>query len=195
MILAPELQDYVRALKTMPPKHKKPERHLAKPLSAVSKNNARKTIKNLFHFARTRGYLPRGETEADDLQAFKAPPVAISIFTPEEMAKLMKHAQPALRPFLAIAAFAGLRHAEILRLDWQEVDLAGGHIELKAQKAKTAARRLIPIADNPKKWLAPDHQGTGKVVHLAEINHLFKAVSKASGVKWQHNALRHSYIS
>ena len=43
-----------------------------------------------------------------------------------------------LVPFLAIGAFAGLRHAEMLRLDWAEVDLAGGHIKAKAAKAKTS---------------------------------------------------------
>ena len=75
-----------------------------------------------------------------------------------------------LVPFLAIGAFAGLRHAEILRLDWAEVDLAGGHIEVKAAKAKTASRRLVPITKNLRQWLTPLHDGFG----------LFYARSKAS---------------
>ena len=58
-----------------------------------------------------------------------------------------------LVPFLAIGACAGLRHAEILRFDWADVDLAGGHIEVKAAKAKTASRRLVPTTKNLRQWL------------------------------------------
>jgi integrase len=43
-------------------------------------------------------------------------------------------------PMLAIGAFAGLRDAEIKRLDWHEVDLSRGHIEVKAAKAKSTER-------------------------------------------------------
>ena len=57
-----------------------------------------------------------GPTEADDLTRCKETPKPISIYTPEEMAKLLKHADDDIIPFLAIGAFAGLRHAEILRL-------------------------------------------------------------------------------
>ena len=98
-------------------------------------------------------------------------------------------------PYLAIGAFAGLRAAEILRLDWQEVDLEGGHIEVKAQKAKTASRRLVPISDNLKKWLTPYHQGEGRVAPCDQMNNRIRDLTKASGVEWEHNGLRHSFIS
>jgi integrase len=150
---------------------------------------------NLFHFAQSRGYLPKGLTEADDLPRMKEASKPIGIFKPEEMAKLLNHAPEDLVPFLAIGAFAGLRHAEILRLDWSEVDLAGGHIELKATKAKTASRRLVPIPENLKQWLTPLHQGTGLVSATDQVSPKIKAVVKASGVKWEKNGLRHSFIS
>jgi hypothetical protein len=38
-------------------------------------------------------------------------------------------------------------------LDWSEVNLMERHIEIKASKAKTAARRLTPITDNLAAWL------------------------------------------
>src|SRR5208337_4928637 len=58
-------------------------------------------------------------------------------------------------PALAIGAFAGLRSAELERLEWSDVDLVGKYIELRASKAKTASRRIVPIADNLAQWLAP----------------------------------------
>jgi len=129
----------------------------------------------------------------------KEPPKPIGIFKPEQMAALLQHAPADVVPFLAIGAFAGLRHAEILRLDWAEVDLAGGHIEVKAAKAKTASRRLVPIPENLRQWLAPLHEGTGKILWQsdAKLSKQLAALAKSKPVKvkWEHNGLRHSYIS
>lgn len=53
---------------------------------------------------------------------------------------------------LALGAFAGLRDAEIKRLDWSVIDLRRGSVELKAGKAKTARRRIIHIQPNLAAW-------------------------------------------
>ena len=42
-------------------------------------------------------------------------------------------------PSVAIGAFAGLRSADIERIEWSEIDLVGGHITIAASKAKTAS--------------------------------------------------------
>jgi integrase len=179
MVLASEIQDYIRNLK----------------LGPRSKNNTRKVVHILFKFAQARGYLPKGWTEADDIPYTKEPATTIAIFTAGDLAKLLQHASPGVRPFLALGGFAGLRHAEILRLDWNEVDLTGGHIEVKANKAKTASRRLVPITENLKAWLTPLHQGEGKVVQVSNLPKELTALAKASKVPWKHNGLRHSFIS
>ena len=136
-------------------------------------------------------------TEADDLTRVKETPKPIAIYTPAEMARLLAHAPEDTLPFLAIGAFAGLRHAEILRLDWSEVDLAGGLIEVKATKAKTASRRLVPIAANLQQWLAPRHQELGRVVPVDQMSERLAGLAKRPGVDltWKRNALRHSFIS
>ncbi|MEI7728653.1 MAG: site-specific integrase [Verrucomicrobiota bacterium] len=116
--------------------------------------------------------------------------------------------------YLAIGAFAGLRSAEIERLDWAEVHLADRFIEVKAAKAKTASRRLVPISDNLAQWLAPYAQEAGRVAPadniqsnimrlVKETNEALKAAAQTAGkdpamaktVKWKQNALRHSFIS
>jgi len=88
----------------------------------------------------------------------KLPDNPPEIFAVDDLQALLgnaKHAQKDVVPMLAIGAFAGLREAEIQRLDWSEVDLARGHIEVKAAKAKSARRRIIPILPNLAAWLRP----------------------------------------
>jgi hypothetical protein len=48
-------------------------------------------------------------------------------------------------------------------------DLAGGGIEVKATKAKTASRRLVPLSANLKLWLAPWHQPAGRGVPFNDV--------------------------
>jgi hypothetical protein len=85
----------------------------------------------------------------------------------------------------------------VLRLDWSEVDLAGGYIEVKANKARTGSRRLVPVLDNLKAWLAPRHESSGKVVPLLSgtLTQRLRLLAKTAKVKWQRNGLRHSFIS
>jgi integrase len=130
----------------------------------------------------------------------------IEIFRPDELALILENAESALIPFLTIGAFAGLRHAEILRLDWSDVRLDDGFIEIKASKAKTASRRLVPIQDNLKRWLVPHLKKNGQVCKYANMTKqllwLAEAIEEklqekdpAAKFAWKHNALRHSFIS
>jgi integrase len=86
---------------------------------------------------------------------YKEDKAPVSIFTPESIASLLKKADATLRPYLALGAFAGLRTAELQRMDWSEIDLDRGFITVAASKAKTRRRRLVPISDNLKLWLTP----------------------------------------
>ena len=124
------------------------------------------------------------------------------------------HSRPELVPFLAIGAFAGLRSAEIERLDWSEVHLADRFIEVKTAKAKTASRRIVPITENLAKWLAPRAEKEGRVVPfdnmgkqlgwlVDDVNAGLKKAAEEAGkdpeklkaAVWKKNALRHSFIS
>jgi integrase len=80
---------------------------------------------------------------------------APEILTPEQLFGLLFAAPCDLLPVLAIQAFAGLRTAETMRLDWSEIDQVRGYITVSAKKAKTARRRLIPIANNLAQYLRP----------------------------------------
>ena len=98
-----------------------------------------------------------------------------------------------MRPFLALGAFAGLRTAELQRLDWNEIDLDRGFITVDANKAKTQQRRLVPISDNLKLWLTPCKQASGPV--CLHQRPQMSAARFCEGFAWQENGLRHSFIS
>jgi integrase len=120
------------------------------------------------------------------------------IFSVDELRALLEAANrvaPDVLPMLAIGAFAGLREAEIQRLDWSEVDCVRGHIEVKAAKAKSARRRIVPIQPNLAAWLQPYSGTTGAVVPAGARRKLARVREAAKLAHWAKNGLRHGYAS
>jgi len=173
-------------------------------------NNYRTDIVTLFNFARSRGYLPRDrEVEATFVKRMKDPGKRIRVFTPGEMSRLLLAAahgvkegpgrpairpQPDLVPFIAIGGFAGIRPLEMQRLEWADIHWDRGVIEVAKHKAKTAARRLIPIQPNLAEWLAP-HRAAGGRICNTKTSARVTALAKAIGLEWPHDVLRDSFIS
>ena len=134
-------------------------------LAARSKWNHLRHIGALFRFAIKRKYLSK--ESIDELEAVEMPDLEdgeIHIFTPLEMSEVLTVACPGLVPWLAIGGFAGLRSAELARLDWSEVNLQERHITVAADKAKTGARRVVPISDNLSAWLQQYARPHGEVM-------------------------------
>jgi integrase len=182
--------------------------------SARSKNNARQTVGAFFKYCKERAWLPKDHDGISMVPKFKEKAGDIEIFTPQELAHFLTYSRPEMVPFLAIGAFAGLRSAEIERLDWSEVHLAERFIEVKAAKAKTASRRIVPMSENLAKWLAPHAEKEGRVVPFDNVNKQIgwlvedttaglkaaakkdrKDPEKVKAAVWKKNALRHSFIS
>jgi integrase len=158
LVTKAEIEDFLRGLKG-----KDDEGKETVVLSGKSRNNYRRAIGTIFNFAVIRGYLPKGLVQVEDVAMAREQKGEIEIFRPDELANLLEAAGDAVIPFLTIGAFAGLRHAELQRLDWSEVRLEDGFIEVKAINAKTASRRLIPIQDNLKRWLIPLRKAGGMI--------------------------------
>jgi integrase len=167
----------------------------AQNVRARTRNNLRTSIVTLFHFARARGYLPKGiPTEADDVARAKDRGGKIGILKPEQLAGLIEKAPADVKIYLALGAFTGMRASEILRLDWSEVNFEKGHITVAPEKAKTATRRLVPIQANLIQWLFPYRDRTGPAVEKrVEIRAI--EFAKSQGIAWPRNALRHSYAT
>jgi integrase len=100
-------------------------------LSARSQYNFRKVLWTFFQFAKMQGYLPKDHEEMKGIDLGNADPGEIEIYTPKEMTSLLSAARPVMVPILAISGFAGLRSKELERLDWAEVQMERGFIELK----------------------------------------------------------------
>lgn len=165
-------------------------------VSMRTRNNFRSLVVLLWRFARQRGYLLRDRTtEADALSRAKDKGSEIEIFRPADFAKLIAGASAEVVPFLALGAFTGLRHAELLRLEWEDIRFEQGFVEVKAKKAKTAQRRLIPIQPNLQAWLAPYAAQTGPVCPWISVRRTVVTLGKTLGIRWPKNGLRHSFAT
>jgi integrase len=171
--------------------------HGMKDASGRTKNNYLQALNVLFEYARKQGYVARDFAVMDEVETSAEEDFDIEIFTPDELKGLLAHCPESLTPVLVIGAFAGLRTAEIARLDWREVNLESKFIEVKAKKSKTRARRLVPITENLAEWLKDVRQKEGPVwaQSLPYLFELQRDTAKDAGVVWKHNALRHSFIS
>ncbi|HIE64419.1 MAG TPA: hypothetical protein EYQ01_01130 [Nitrospira sp.] len=177
MVQSPDIDDFIRNLK----------------LSERTKKNTRMAVAALFSFGVSRGWIPRDHDVMNGVRSYGDGDGEVLIYSVAEMEKLMHFARPEMVHWLAIAAFAGLRHAEIQRLDWSDID--DEFITVGKAKSKTRTRRLVPVAGNLKTWLKPFWKPSGPVSQFSIVCDQLEKVSKSSGIKWKKNGLRHSYIS
>ena len=178
-------------------------------LSTQSYKNFKTVLFTLFRFAERKGYCVGNP--ASGIEKIKVKRGDIEIFTPAEIRRLLAAAPYDFIPSLAIGAFAGLRSAEILRLDWRDVDTDGRCITVGVSTSKTASRRIVPITDNLAEWLQPHSKTHGKVwpwpahrfywgerdtaIATAVAGDAEKGIKPLASVKWKANALRHSFAS
>lgn len=186
----PQVADWLRGLRGV----------AGKPVGNRTRRNFFGHIRTLFMFALTRRWVSRDL--ADEVSALPQPRTEaageVGIFTPAEIRTLLENADAETAPLLAIGAFAGLRTAEICRLEWQDVRLAERVVIIGANKAKTASRRVVPIADNLAAWLAPYAQREGLLAGGLTDKVTVKRWDRLAdrcGIEWRHNALRHSFCS
>jgi hypothetical protein len=132
-------------------------------------NNARQTLGAFFKYCRSGVGCPGSRRDFARAQV-QGEAGRHRNFHTARNGVFLNYSRPELVPFLALGAFAGLRSAEIGRLDWEEVHLADRIIEIKATKAKTASRRIVPVTENLAKWLAPYAKEEGRVVPFDNVS-------------------------
>lgn len=181
-------------------------------LGAQSVLHYRRALCLLFNHGKSGGYC--AANPAAEALTPKVTGGETGVLTPAEALALLTGASPDIRPAIAIGLFAGVRDAELQRLDWREIDLTAGFIEIRASKAKSARRRLIPVRENLAAWLAPHARPSGPVMPPGfkgrrAMEAARRAASfgrpgsetpeeKAAGITlhpWPHNAMRHSFAS
>lgn len=119
------------------------------------------------------------------------------ILTVDQAAALLQHAgRHGLLAYVATGLFAGLRSAELLRLQWSAINLVEKSIVVGAQIAKKRSRRVVEICPALEAFLTATEPGTGALVQGASFRENLDALRKAAGLaEWPHNGLRHSFAS
>jgi integrase len=164
-------------------------------LAALTINHYRTALVQMFNHGKKINAIEFNPIEAVD--KVEEDSKEVGILSPKEAAGLLSHCADEILPAIAIGLFAGLRRSEISRLSWSHIDFKQKHIEVKASNTKSAARRLVPMRDNLRQWLAQYRQHRGPVMPTEMIyrSRLDEARKAAKIEDWPHNALRHSFAS
>lgn len=162
-------------------------------LSPQSVNNYRTVLNGLFNHALKLGYTQTNPVDGIDRHSVKvAPP---NILTPDQLKRLLAASNPLLVPYIAIGAFAGLRSAELARLDWRDVRLDRGLLEVTAANSKTASRRLVELSDNLRAWLEACVRLNGPVMPSGFRKLVTSAWEVVFPSRKRDNDLRNSFAS
>jgi integrase len=172
--------------------------------SAKSRNHHRGAIRQFLGWCVRKDYLsPTNRLgEADAMRPELANNGQIQFYTAKEFRTLLEYSEGPMQAMIAIGGLAGLRTAELLRLDWGDVWRVFGYIEVTAGKSKTRQRRLVEIGLALSAWLEPFRSITsGRVCPItaasAEIlwQQQFLEICAKAGVTRRRNGLRHSFCS
>jgi site-specific recombinase XerD len=167
------------------------------PVGPQTANNIKASLHSLFaHAVKLGACLANPVSGIDPRKVVRDAP---SILTPTQFSNLLTacESDSEMLAFVAISGFAGLRRAELERLQWEDVNISRGFITVGAVQAKTSRRRLIPICSALKDWLAPIAKARGPVGPQVNFRRRFDKVRVKAGLaeNWEGNELRHSFAT
>lgn len=158
-------------------------------LSARTRFGRIKYLRTLFIWAQRRQLTAHNPAATVELPTLSTD--APGIHTPEQVQTILEAARDKsldLTRTLALRYFAGLRAAEIARLD--EGDIGDRWVTVPAAKAKTRARRLVTIQPALRAWL-----DLGGTLPGRTMEQQIWELTRAIGMPWPRNAARHSWCS
>lgn len=168
-------------------------------LSLETRAGYRASLHSFFEWAMGRDLVPVNPvtkaakpTPKPKLPGILAPAAVQSFF-----AALGEHA-PALVPFWAVRAFAGVREAEAVRMDWRMIDLRARKITLPATITKTGKPRTLKIEAGLAAFLSPHAKKAGRLCALSPMArrwHLRLAMRALPNMRPPKNWARHSFAT
>lgn len=173
--------------------------------TAANKRELLVRIRGLFAFGVKRKLLrdnPVNEIELPRQNAARA-----AILTVAEARALLACCSPRILPAVAVQLFAGLRHAEVERLQWKEIEFDDGIIRATQRKGSGVKRertRFVPVLPPLIAFLADAAPKEGMIFPTGRKGELsnqiyrkdFLAARTAAGLtEWDPNTLRHCYGS
>jgi integrase len=166
------------------------------PLAVKTRNRHLSYIGNIFGI--TREWELMDTDPFEKVESFNDPAKngrKIGILTPEEFTKFLTSLDPDWLPFFAISGFTGLRRSEIEQLEWSEIKLDRSLIDLPFHKSKNGNRKLIEIPENLGAILTPFVKTEGRIKPRKKLQFAKIKATRASGITWKQNCLRHSFCS
>ncbi|MCX6995904.1 MAG: tyrosine-type recombinase/integrase [Kiritimatiellaeota bacterium] len=164
----------------------------------VSRANYRRAIMGFFNFAMKKGLLELNPAAAIEKVALdETLPEIFTVAETERLLQATENVYPRLVPAIAIGFFAGLRSAEIEKLDWSAVDIQAKLITVSPKIAKKRRQRHVALSDNLRAWLLPYCQTAGRICPPSAVVVRWRPrIMKQAGLaQWPHNGLRHSFAS
>jgi integrase len=167
-----------------------------KHVTPKTRNHFRASVRTLLKWCVDHDYLSEDHRLNAALKAekhYNDQPIAI--YSPEEFARLLQNSKGTLKVTIAIAGLCGLRTAEMLRLDRE--DVLPQHIQVGKDKAKTRQRRLVPICKSLATILKRFPRSSGRIWQSTKSTFYreMKQLHQETGVEKRDNALRHSFCS
>jgi integrase len=164
----------------------------------VSRANYKRVIAGFFRFAVKKGLLDNNP--ATDIEKVELDETLPEIFTVSETERFLQATQaiyPRLTPAIAIGFFAGLRAAEIEKLDWSAVDFDAKLITVRPEVAKRRRQRHVTMSDNLLAWLLPHRRESGPICPPIAVTMRWRPriMDEAKLTNWPRNGLRHSFAS
>lgn len=168
------------------------------PRAAGTKNSVRSDCVTLWSYAQSAGWVK--ENEAEKVDVFTEDLDEVEVLSPAQAEALMRASTDDVAAFHAIGLFAGLRTEEMERIDWTNIKLDEGHIEVTSRVAKRTrkrgrARRIVPILPNLRAWLEPVAKKSGPICGPNFRRRQTAAKDAAGFSDWPRNVLRHSFVS
>lgn len=174
-----------------------------------NRRNHRTTLAAMLRWGVKRRHLPKAAlAELDALSAPRVRPAAVALPTAADLRELLLAVQarrPELLPAVALMAFSGIRTNEVLRLRW--CDVTAESVVIGATAAKTASRRVVPLPDAARAWLAVAPRGHAERICPCASDTLLSrrlrlavaaeraARGDARPVVWPKNGLRHAALT
>ena len=117
------------------------------------------------------------------------------MLTPTETQLLLNLAPTNIKPYLVLAVYAGIRPNEILKLNWNQIDLATCTVRIN--EAKTRQRRIVPLEPRPASLLEPFSKSEGLLAPSKGTVRKFQRIARDTlGWKsWPKDLLRHTAAS
>jgi len=155
-------------------------------------------LSQLYGYAAKRKWVDSNLTEmvdrptVDDTQP--------EIFSVEQAERLLKNANKfdAL-PYIAVGLFAGVRAAEMLRLDARAINFEEKTITIGAEIAKKRSQRIVDMQPALLAWLEPckeQLQKGGAIIDEKKFRRIKDDLMEAAEIpEWPSNGLRHSFGS